>query len=205
MAINDIIELSYLLVSLMLINNLALTEGLGMQALTSYGKANPIVIGLLTAIAMLTVNLVLFPIERYLLQPYNLHYLEIFILVLLVFSISKLIESIVKILGPRIFARLNCDFRIIAGNSVVLGFALMIFEERIEFLELIIVSVGAGIGFIFAMGLYASARKTIDRSSFIPEAFRGVPIQLVAIAIISLGFVSLGKIVAGIITGIGTV
>ncbi len=205
MAINNIIEITYLLVSLMLVNNLVLTEGLGMQALTSYGKANPLAIGFLSAIAMITVNMLLFPLEKYIIFPLGLQYLEIFILVILVFSISKLIEAVVKALGAKVYSRLNCDFRIIAGNSAVLGLALTLYKEKMELLDLALVSIGAGVGFIIAIALFASARKIIDKSVFIPEAFRGVPIQLVAIAIISLVFIGFGKVVSSLLTGIGTV
>ncbi len=183
-----IMDLVYLLIIMMIVNNVILVEGLGLEGVISYGKAGAARVGIWTTFSIVLVTLVIYPINKFVIIPYNMEYLEIFLYILIAFFVSKLIEILVKTGYPKTFNRIGCDFRLIGANSAVLGFAIMLFDENYNILESLIAALGSGIGFIVGMVLFASVRKTIDNAPFVPESFKGVPIQLIALAIISLAF-----------------
>ena len=59
-------------------------------------------------------------------------------------------------------------------------------------------SVGAGVGFLLAMILFAGLREKLAKCEGIPQAFQGVPIVLVTASILSLSFMGFGGVIEGL-------
>jgi len=55
-------------------------------------------------------------------------------------------------------------------------------------------SVGAGVGFLLAMVMFAGVRQRLENCD-IPEMFKGLPITLIAACLVSLSFLGFGGLV----------
>ena len=67
-------------------------------------------------------------------------------------------------------------------------FCIKNIDENYNYLEALINSFGAGVGFLLAMVIMAGVRSKLADESRMPVSFRGVPITLVTAAILALSF-----------------
>ena len=67
-------------------------------------------------------------------------------------------------------------------------------SDGYSFVESLASSFGCGLGFLLAMVLFAGVRSRIERAD-VPEAFRGIPVTLIAASIVSLAFYGFDGIV----------
>ena len=57
-------------------------------------------------------------------------------------------------------------------------------------------SIGAGLGFMLAMVLFAGVRSKMETVEF-PKSFQGIPITLVAASIVSMSFMGFASVAEG--------
>ena len=62
------------------------------------------------------------------------------------------------------------------------------------YIEALVCSIGAGVGFMLAMVMFSGVRKRVEACDP-PAPFKGLPITLIAAAITSLSFMGFGGIV----------
>jgi electron transport complex protein RnfA len=79
----------------------------------------------------------------------------------------------------------------------VLGITILVIDYERNFGQAVVNSLGAGIGFMLAMIIFAGIREKME-SSDIPKAFQGIPISLVSAALISMAFFGFQGIVEGL-------
>ena len=68
-------------------------------------------------------------------------------------------------------------------------------DEGYNYIQALFCSLGAGIGFLLAMVLFAGLREKMENNKGIPECFQGVPITLVTAAILSMAFMAFSGVV----------
>ena len=66
---------------------------------------------------------------------------------------------------------------------------------------MLLLSAGAGVGFLVAMLLFCGVRQRVERSNP-PESFKGLPITLVSAAITAMSFMGFGGLVENIIAAL---
>ena len=69
----------------------------------------------------------------------------------------------------------------------VLGLAVNNIAEGYTYVEALFAALGAGLGFVLAMVLFDGVKSKINER-YVPKAFRGLPVMLLAASIISLAF-----------------
>ena len=79
----------------------------------------------------------------------------------------------------------------------MLGATLLNIDEGYTYAQSLVNALGAGVGFLLAMVLFAGVRQRIEHSD-IPLAFKGIPATLVAASIVSLSFMGFSGVVEGI-------
>ncbi len=196
MEINEII---IMILTMVFVTNIVLTDGLGVCPTISYNKKKAIPVGIIVTTAMIIVNLIIYPIQNFLINPYEIEYLEALIYVPIVFFVGWALNNIMERVAPKAKNDLGCSFKLITGNCAVLGLTLMIFESNSGLLEVIATSLGAGLGFTFALILFSAAKIKIESEPLIPEAFKGAPIQLFALGIIALIFSTMAQVIQGLL------
>lgn len=165
-----------------LVNNYALEKFLGVGPVLGGRKYGSAAMGFSVAAVMLLAAAVTWPLYR-LLVLLGAEYLETLIFVLVVLLV-------VYVLGA-IFAKsskpVGAYFPLVALNSAVLGLAVNNITEGYTYVEALFAALGAGLGFVLAMVLFDGVKSKINER-YVPKAFRGLPVMLLAASIISLAF-----------------
>ena len=165
-----------------LVNNYALEKFLGVGPVLggrTYGSA---AMGFSVAAVMLLTAAVTWPLYR-LLVLLGAEYLETLIFVLVVLLVVYVLGAIFAKSGKPA----DAYFPLVALNSAVLGLAVNNIAEGYTYVEALFAALGAGLGFVLAMVLFDGVKSKINER-YVPKAFRGLPVMLLAASIISLAF-----------------
>ena len=135
------------------------------------------------------------PIYSYLLLPRGLAYLQTLVFILVIAALVQLVEIVLKRYIPALHKALGIYLPLITTNCTVLGVTILNFDEGFNFIESMVNSVGAGLGFLLAMVLFAGVRSRIAAATNVPKAFQGMPITLAAAAIVSGAFMGFSGII----------
>lgn len=176
-------ELLAIMLGGVLVNNYAMEKFLGVCPVLGGRRNSSAAMGFSVALVMLLTAAITWPLEQFVLLPLGAQYLET-----LMFALVVLI--VVYVLGA-IFAKsgkaLGGYFPLIALNGAVLGLAVNNIADGYTFVEAIFAAIGAGLGFVLAMLLFDGVKSKINER-YVPKAFRGLPVMLLAASIISLAF-----------------
>lgn len=165
-----------------LVNNYALEKFLGVGPVLGGRKYGSAAMGFSVAAVMLLAAAVTWPLYR-LLVLLGAEYLETLIFVLVVLLVVYVLGAIFAKSGKPVGAY----FPLVALNSAVLGLAVNNSTEGYTYVEALFAALGAGLGFVLAMVLFAGVKSKINER-YVPKAFRGLPVMLLAASIISLAF-----------------
>ena len=165
-----------------LVNNYALEKFLGVGPVLGGRKYGSAAMGFSVAAVMLLAAAVTWPLYR-LLVLLGAEYLETLIFVLVVLLVVYVLGAMFAKSGKPVGAY----FPLVARNSAVLGLAVNNITEGYTYVEALFAALGAGLGFVLAMVLFAGVKSKINER-YVPKAFRGLPVMLLAASIISLAF-----------------
>lgn len=189
-------KLIIILLSAVFINNYVLTRFLGICPFLGVSKKLNSATGMSLAVifVMLMATAVTWPIQKYLLDPYGLGYLQTIVFILVIAALVQLVEIVMKKYIPSLHKSLGVYLPLITTNCAVLGVTILNIDEGYTFLEAMVNSLGSGLGFFLAMVMFSGVRSTMEGSD-IPESFKGLPITLIAAAITSLSFLGFGGVI----------
>ena len=168
-----------------LVNNYALEKFLGVGPVLGGRKYGSAAMGFSVAAVMLLAAAVTWPLYR-LLVLLGAEYLETLIFVLVVLLVVYVLGAMFAKSGKS-GKPVGAYFPLVALNSAVLGLAVNNITEGYTYVEALFAALGAGLGFVLAMVLFAGVKSKINER-YVPKAFRGLPVMLLAASIISLAF-----------------
>ena len=185
-----------ILLSAVLVNNYVLVRFLGICPFLGVSKKIDQASGMGVAVTavMLLATAATWPIQKYILDPNGLGYMQTIVFIVIIASLVQMLEIILKKFIPSLHAGLGVYLPLITTNCAVLGVAINNINDGYTFLESMISSLGVGIGFLLAMVLFSGMRSRIDETK-VPKPFRGVAITLVAASFLSLAFMGFAGIV----------
>ena len=193
-------SLVVILLSSVLVNNYVLARFLGICPFLGVSKKLDQAAGMgvsVTAV-MLLATLVTWPIQHFILDPFELGYLQTIVFILVIASLVQMLEVILKKFSPALHRGLGVYLPLITTNCAVLGVAINNITDGYNFLESMVSSLGCGLRFLLAMILFSGMRSRIDETE-VPKNFRGVAITLIAASFLSLAFMGLAEIVNNLI------
>ncbi len=167
-----------------LLNNYALQSYLGVSTLLGASKDTKKAVamgGAVTVVSLLS-GLITWPMDRFVLAPMGMEYLRILTFVAVILAVSYLVGAVVKMICKK---SLGIFLPLVALNSSVLALCLNNVSEGLDFLQTLVQSLAVGLGFLLAMVLFCGVRSKIE-DQYIPKAFRGLPIHLMAACILAL-------------------
>ena len=167
-------ETILLILGLVLVNNIALTQFLGLTPLLGFARKGEKILALGLSVAGVTL---LTAVALWLLRGVLPAFLQIFAAVVLALVFVYLLQLL---LGKS----LGIYFPVIALNSAVLGLALNTAGAE-DLLTVVLSALGAGLGFLLGLFLLSGLQNKIEEEH-LPKAFRGFPIQILAAAIVAL-------------------
>ena len=154
--------------------------------------------GIAVTFVMLLSTVVTYPINKYLLEQFNLEYLQTIVFILVIAALVQLVEIALKKYMPPLYNALGIYLPLITTNCAVLGVVVLNVENGYTFGESFANTLGAGIGFLLAMVMFAGVRERME-SSDIPESLKGLPITLVAASLTSMSFLGFTGLVEGML------
>ena len=188
-------ELVLILIGASLINNVVLSQFMGICAFLGTSKQikNSVGMGLAVVFVMFFATLVTYPVYI-LLERIEATYLKTVAFILVIALFVQLAEMAIKRFIPPLYKALGVYLPLITTNCAVLGAAITNVDRQYTLIKSLVNSVGTGLGFTLALVLFAGVRYRLETSD-IPETFKGVPATLVAAAIVSLSFMGFAGIV----------
>ena len=190
---------TYIILTGVFVNNYVLQRFLGICPFLGVSKRinQASGMGFAVILVMLVATAVTWPLQSFVLDKLGLGYLQTIAFILVIASLVQLIEIALKRYIPSLHKSLGVYLPLITTNCAVLGVTISNITDGYGFAESMVSSLGCGLGFLLAMVLFAGVRSRIDDSA-IPEAFRGLPVTLIAAALVSLAFFGFGGVVESI-------
>lgn len=189
-------SLILILMSGVLVNNYVLQKFLGICPFLGVSKKfdQASGMGIAVTFVMLCATAVTYPLQTFVLTPLKLEYLQTIVFILVIAALVQFVELVLKKFLPALHKSLGVYLPLITTNCAVLGVAINNVTDGYNFLESMFSSLGVGLGFLFAMVLFAGVRSRIENCPS-PKPFRGLPVTLIAAAIVSLAFYGFAGIV----------
>ena len=192
-------EYMIIILSAVLVNNFVLVQFLGICPFLGVSKKLDSALGMSIAVifVMVLATAATYPIQMGLLVPLHVGYLQTIAFILIIAALVQLLETILKKYLPTLHKSLGVYLPLITTNCAVLGVCILNIDEGYNFMQSLINSFGAGVGFMLAMVLFSGVRQRIENNDF-PAAFKGVPATLIAASIVSLSFMGFSGVIDGI-------
>ena len=172
-----------------LTGNVVLTKFLGICPFigTSKKTKNARDMGLAVMLVVTLSSIITYFIYHYVLVPTDTTYLKTIMFILVIASMVQILELLLKRFIPRVHEALGLYLPLITTNCAVLGIAILNIDNGYNFIEMLVYSISASLGFTLVIYIFASIRERLDECD-VPESFKGVPIALIVAAIMALVF-----------------
>lgn len=189
-------EYIIIIISAIFINNILLAQFLGVcpflgvsnRLSTSFGMSGAVIF------VMTLATIVTYLINYYILQPFNIVYLQTISYILVIAALVQMVEIILKKVSPALFQALGVYLPLITTNCAILGVAILVIQKEYDLIESVVFAVGTSLGFGLALILFAGIREHLDLAE-VPEGIRGVPAALIVAGLLSLAFMGFAGIV----------
>ena len=193
--------MEYLLifVSAIFVNNIVLSQFLGICPFLGVSKKTDTALGMGMAVAfVLTISTtVTFIVQKYVLDPLSLQYLQTITFVLVIAALVQMVEIVLKKVSPVLYQSLGIFLPLITTNCAVLGVAILVIQKDFSLIESIVYSVATALGFALALVVFAGLREQLSLVS-VPKAMKGVAVVLVTAGLLSLAFMGFSGVDVGL-------
>ena len=173
-------ELLLLIVASALVNNVVLSQFLGLcpflgvskkiETAAGMGAAVVFVITIASAVASLIQNFVLIPLK--------LEFLQTIVFILVIAALVQFVEMVLKKVMPALYNALGVYLPLITTNCAVLGIAVINAQKNYGLINSIVNGFGTAVGFTIAIVLLAGVRERIEFNDFNPS-WKGSPMVLI--------------------------
>ena len=189
-------ELLIILVSSAIVNNVVLSQFLGLCPFLGVSKSVETAAGMGGAIIFVITlsSFVTGIIYNAILVPTNLTYLQTIVFILLIAALVQFVEMFLKKTMPSLYQALGVYLPLITTNYAVLGVALNNVKYEYSILESVVNGFATGVGYLIAIVLLAGIREKMEYND-IPESFQGMPIVLLTAALMAIAFFGFSGIV----------
>jgi electron transport complex protein RnfA len=188
-----------ILVAGILTDNFVLSQFLGICPFLGVSKKLDTAVGMSLAVTfvMVLATLVTYPLYASVLVPMGLDYLQTIVFILTIAALVQLVEVVMKRYMTPLYNALGIYLPLITTNCAVLGVTILNFSKNYSFVQSMVNSFAAGIGFLVAMVIFAGVRGRLEGND-IPESLKGLPNTFIAAAIVSLSFLGFAGLAEGL-------
>lgn len=182
-------ELLIILVSSAIVNNVVLSQFLGLCPFLGVSKSVETAAGMGGAIIFVITlsSFVTGIIYNAILVPTNLTYLQTIVFILLIAALVQFVEMFLKKTMPSLYQALGVYLPLITTNCAVLGVALTNVQDEYNILQGTINGFATAVGFTISITLMAGIREKIQYND-IPDAFKGFPTVLLTAGLMAIAF-----------------
>lgn len=178
-----------LVVSAILIKNILLKRFLGNCPFLGVSRKMDTAVGMSMAVVfvMTMAGVITWVVQRFILDPLELAYLQTIAFILVIASLVQLVEMFLQKMIPALYKSLGIFLPLITTNCAVLGVAIINISEDFNLLQTVIFSFASAIGYGLALVLFAGLRERFEVAD-IPKPFRGTAVGLVTAGFLAIAF-----------------
>ena len=192
-------EYILIFISAIFVNNIVLSQFLGICPFLGVSKKIDTALGMGAAVAfVLTLaTIVTYLLQVYVLNPFNLQYLQTLVFILVIASLVQMVEIVMKKVSPALYQALGIFLPLITTNCAVLGVAILVMQKDFNLLQSVVYAFSTAIGFALALVVFAGLREQLSLVK-IPKGMQGIPIVLVTAGLLSLAFMGFSGVDGGL-------
>ncbi|MBI9079129.1 MAG: RnfABCDGE type electron transport complex subunit A [Pseudodesulfovibrio sp.] len=178
-----------LIIAAIFVNNIVLAQYLGNCPFIGTSKDSGVAMGMGLAVVFVATlaAAITWCVQKYLLAPNDLNYLQTITFILVIASLVQFVEMFLKKAVPPLYRSLGIFLPLITTNCAVLGIAIICQREEFSLVETIIFSIASGVGFMLALVILAGIRERLDLAR-VPVSLKGTPLALILAGLMSLAF-----------------
>jgi electron transport complex protein RnfA len=182
-------ELIIILIGAALVNNVVLSQFLGLCPFLGVSKKTNTAAGMgFAVIFVITISSALCSlIYSKVLVPFELEYLSTIVFILLIACLVQFVELVIKKYSSALYNALGVYLPLITTNCAVLGVALINVQDGFNLLESVVNGFGTAAGFTIAIIIMAGVRERIEYND-VTESFQGSPIVLITAGLMAIAF-----------------
>lgn len=192
-------EYILIFISAIFVNNIVLSQFLGICPFVGVSQKIDTALGMSAAVAfvMTLATIVTYIVEKCLLDPFQLEYLQTIAFILVIASLVQMVEIILKKVSPPLYQALGIFLPLITTNCAVLGVAILVIQKDYSLLEGVVYALSTAIGFGVALTAFAAIREQLQLVS-IPKGMKGVAIVMITAGLMSLAFMGFSGVDGGL-------
>ena len=182
-------ELMLIIISSAIVNNVVLSQFLGLCPFLGVSKKINTAAGMGGAIICVTTlsSFVTGLVYQFILVPTDMEYLQTIVFILIIAALVQFVEMFLKKAIPSLYQALGVYLPLITTNCAVLGVALINVQNDYNILEGTVNGFATAAGFTLSIIVMAGIREKIEYND-IPEAFRGFPTVLLTAGLMAIAF-----------------
>ena len=191
-----------MIIGAVLVNNIILVQFLGICPFLGVSSKVNTALGMGAAVTfvMALATLVTSLLQKYVLLPLEITYLQTIVFILVIASLVQMVEIILKKVSPSLYRALGVFLPLITTNCAVLGVAINVTQQTIipshgfSVIDNTLYAVAIAIGFTLAIVIFAGLREQLELVE-IPKGMKGVPIALITAGILAMAFMGFANLV----------
>ena len=184
-----IMNLVGLMITASLVNNVVLSQFLGLCPFLGVSKKTDTALGMGAAcIFVITMaSLVCSIIYKFILAPLDISYLKTIVFILVIAMLVQFVEMILKKYVVSLYQALGVYLPLITTNCAVLGVALNNVTDGYTILQSVVCGFATAVGFTIAIVILAGLREKMEYND-IPAPFKGMPLVLLTSGLMAIAF-----------------
>ena len=185
----EIFKLLSITLGAILANNFIFSQFLGCCPFLGVSKKVDTAVGMGVAVTFVMglASAVCFVVNKYILIPLDLAYMQTVAFILVIASLVQVIEMFLQKAMPALYTSLGVYLPLITTNCAVLGVVLLNVQNGYNFIESVVYGITGGLGFLLAIVLFASIRERLVFADY-PKCWDGFPIALITAGLMALAF-----------------
>ena len=186
-------------ISAIFVNNIILTQFLGICPFLGVSKKIETSLGMGAAVAfvMTLATVVTWLVQTYVLNPFGLQYLQTLAFILIIAALVQMVEIILKKVSPALYQALGIFLPLITTNCVVLGVAILVIQKDFDLIQSVVYAFSTAVGFALAMTVFAGIREQLELVR-IPKGMQGMAITMITAGLLSLAFMGFSGVDGGL-------
>ncbi len=197
-------EILLIIVSAIFVNNIVLSQFLGICPFLGVSNKLSTATGMSAAVCFVITlaTLVTYLLNKYLLVPFNLTFLQTISFILVIAALVQTVEIVLKKMSPSLYQALGIFLPLITTNCTVLGVSIVVVTKEFAFGgaahmlnlgEALVYAFATSLGYGLAMVIFSGIREHLALNN-VPKPFKGIPIALITAGILAMAFMGFSGI-----------
>lgn len=189
-------EIISLAIGAILVNNVLLSQFLGICSFVGVSKKRSSALGMGVAVLFVLIlsSLVTWLLYNFVLVPFKVTFLSTIVFILVIATLVQFVEMVIKKYIPGLYKVLGIYLPLITTNCAILGVANFVnVGQSYDLVQTLVYAISIGLGYILVMYIFSGIRERIEIAP-IPKPFKGVAIALIIAGFMAMAFAGFGGI-----------